>query len=80
MNFATIKTNYDAIYRSACINGDTTPVQKRNLETLRSDLSDLQDQALGNGDTSGWTEAFNLTEEIDQLLGVDYNAEMLCHA
>lgn len=70
------KAAFDAIYRSACIEGDLTPNQKRNLETLKGELSDLQDQALNNGDTSEWEECFNLTEEIDTLLGVDYGAEM----
>jgi hypothetical protein len=79
MNFKTIKDAFDSIYRSACINGEITPVQKKNLETLRGELSDIQDQALENGDTSRWEECFNLTEEIDQLLGVDYTAETTCY-
>jgi hypothetical protein len=76
MNFNSIKTAFDSIHTAICISGETTPVQKRNLETLRSELSDLQDAALNDGDTQRWEEAFNLTEEIDSLLGVDYGAEM----
>lgn len=79
MKFDTIKNSFDTIYRAVCISGDISPVQKRNLETLRAELSDLQDSALEDGDTQRWEECFKLTEEIDSLLGVDYTAESTCY-
>lgn len=79
MNFTTIKNSFDSIYRAICIGGETTPIQRRNLETLRAELSDLQDSALEDGDTLRWEECFNLTEAIDGLLGVDYSAETTCY-
>lgn len=80
MTIQQAKNAFAAIYRKACINGELTKIDQKNLETIKDEVSDIQDGALNDGDTSLWNEMFELTAEIDSLLGIDYSAENMAFA
>ena len=78
MTIQKIKESFSRLYRAACINGEVNGNEKRELEQIKEEASKVQEGALTDGDTSLWEEMFNLTSEIDSLLGVDYADEGVC--
>ena len=57
---------------------DLNPREIKELEALKDAASAEGDRAIGDGDSALWIEMFNLTSEIDGMLGIDYSEESVC--